>query len=57
MQSVAGGGSGITLTVPISTSNLQTSAGVAVKWDTPKAKALFAALKADETTGLKSTGA
>jgi LCP family protein required for cell wall assembly len=56
MQSVAGGGNGITLTVPISSTNLQTSAGVAVKWDTPKAKALFAALKADKTTGLKNTG-
>ena len=47
MKAVAGGGDGVTLTVPISNPNLSTSAGSAVKWDTTKAKALFQALKED----------
>jgi LCP family protein required for cell wall assembly len=55
MKAVAGGGSGITMTVPISDNNLSTPAGSAVKWDTAKAKALFQAIKEDKTTGLKSS--
>ncbi|WP_112246179.1 LCP family protein [Kribbella monticola] len=55
MKAVAGGGDGITLTVPISDTNLSTPNGSAVKWDTAKAKALFQALKEDKTTGLKSS--
>jgi LCP family protein required for cell wall assembly len=55
MQAVSGGSNGVTLTVPISNSNLSTPAGSAVKWDTTKAMALFRALKEDKTTGLKST--
>lgn len=42
-------GDGLSLTVPIATTNYQTAnAGVAVKWDTERAKALFKALKNDE---------
>ena len=55
MQAVSGGSNGVTLTVPISNSNLSTPAGSAVKWDTTKAKALFQALKQDKTTGLKTS--
>jgi LCP family protein required for cell wall assembly len=54
MKAVSGGGGGVTLTVPISDKNLSTPHGSAVKWDTEKAKALFAALKDDRTTGLAS---
>jgi len=49
MRSVAGGGDGITMTVPIA------STGNTVQWDRTKAKALFQALKEDKTTGLKSS--
>jgi LCP family protein required for cell wall assembly len=52
MKAVAGGSGGVTLTVPISNSSLQTTSGLAVKWDTTKAKALFKALKEDRTSGL-----
>ena len=47
----------VTLTVPISDDNYQLGSrrGVAVKWDTAKAKALFNALKSDNTSGLKSS--
>lgn len=55
MKDVAGGKGGVTLTVPISDTNLRTPHGAAVKWDTAKAKALFNALKADRTTGLSSS--
>jgi LCP family protein required for cell wall assembly len=55
MKSVAGGGDGVTLTVPISDPSLKTSHGDAVKWDTAKAKALFQAIKSDKTSGLKSS--
>ncbi|TWD81796.1 LytR family transcriptional attenuator [Kribbella amoyensis] len=54
MKSVSGG-DGVTLTVPIADANYSTKNGSAVKWDTAKAKALFAALKQDKTTGLKSS--
>jgi hypothetical protein len=55
MKAVSAGGDGVTLTVPISDTNLSTSNGSAVKWDNKKATALFKALKEDKTTGLKST--
>ncbi|NEA31680.1 LCP family protein [Streptomyces sp. SID13031] len=55
MKAVAAGGNGITLTVPVSDTNLKTPNGSAVKWDNAKATALFKALKADDTSGLKST--
>lgn len=51
MQKVSGK-DGVTLTVPVSDSNLSTPAGSAVKWDTQRALALFKALKEDKTTGL-----
>jgi hypothetical protein len=51
MQKVAGK-DGVTLTVPVSDTNLSTPVGSAVKWDTDKALALFGALKQDRTTGL-----
>jgi anionic cell wall polymer biosynthesis LytR-Cps2A-Psr (LCP) family protein len=43
MKSVAGG-SGTSTTVPIATAALRTPNGLAVKWDTAKARALFASL-------------
>ncbi|MEV8374839.1 LCP family protein [Kribbella sp. NPDC056861] len=55
MKAVSAGGDGVTLTVPISDSNLSTSHGSAVKWDTKKATALFKSLKEDNTSGLKSS--
>ncbi len=56
MKAVAGGGSGVTLTVPISDSSYKTANGAdAVKWDTAKARAVFNALKEDKTTNLKSS--
>lgn len=55
MKAVAGGGDGVTLTVPISDNNLSTPHGSAVKWDTAKAKALFQALKEDKTSTLKAS--
>jgi LCP family protein required for cell wall assembly len=39
---------GLSLVVPIQSENYQTSAGSAVKWDTERAKALFALLRNDE---------
>ena len=42
-------GDGLSLTVPVASTNYPTTnAGVAVKWDTARAKALFKALKNDE---------
>jgi LCP family protein required for cell wall assembly len=55
MKAVAAGGNGVTLTVPVSDTNLSTKNGSAVKWDSTKATALFKALKADNTSGLKSS--
>jgi LCP family protein required for cell wall assembly len=43
MRDVAGG-KGTSTTVPIATAALSTPAGLAVKWDTAKARALFASL-------------
>jgi LCP family protein required for cell wall assembly len=42
-----GKGKGNSVTVPVSDPNLQTAAGSAVKWDTPRAKQLFADLRTD----------
>jgi len=42
-----GKGKGASVTVPVSDPNLQTAAGSAVKWDTPRAKQLFADLRND----------
>jgi hypothetical protein len=39
---------GLSLSVPTSDLSYPTRAGLAVKWDTERAKALFAALKDDE---------
>jgi LCP family protein required for cell wall assembly len=39
---------GLSLVVPIQSTNYQTSAGSAVKWDTERAKALFTMLRKDE---------
>jgi LCP family protein required for cell wall assembly len=55
MKAVAAGGNGVTLTVPVSDTNLSTPNGSAVKWDNAKALALFKALKEDKTSGLKSS--
>ncbi len=45
-----GNGEGLSLQVPIETASLQTkNAGVAVKWNTAQAKALFTALRNDES--------
>jgi anionic cell wall polymer biosynthesis LytR-Cps2A-Psr (LCP) family protein len=56
MKAVSGSG-GVTLSVPTSDDNYQLGhgRGVAVKWDTKKAQALFDAIKHDNTSGLKST--
>jgi hypothetical protein len=56
MRAISGSG-GVTLTVPIADDNYQLGhgRGVAVKWDTAKANALFDALKSDNTSGLKSS--
>jgi LCP family protein required for cell wall assembly len=47
MRSVSNG-QGLSLTVPVSNPALSTNVGSAVKWDTPKAVALFTAIKNDE---------
>ena len=56
MQAISGSG-GVALSVPTSDDNYQLCCrrGDAVKWDTAKAKALFDAIKNDNTTGLKSS--
>ena len=43
---------GIQLTVPVSDPDLSTSAGSAVEWDAERSEQLFAALRADDTTGV-----
>ncbi|TKA10075.1 LCP family protein [Actinacidiphila oryziradicis] len=54
MKGVTSGG-GKSMTVPISTANLQTpSDGVAVKWDMTKAKQLFSELKNDDKVTVTS---
>ncbi|XVX19335.1 LCP family protein [Actinomycetota bacterium] len=47
LKKVSGGG-GYSVTVPVTSTNLQTPAGSAVKWDTEAAKALFAQINNDE---------
>ncbi|GAA0596942.1 LCP family protein [Kribbella sandramycini] len=55
MRAVSGSG-GVTLTVPIGDDSVRVAGGgVGVGWDEPKARALFKALKAGDTTGLKSS--
>ncbi|GAA3125073.1 LCP family protein required for cell wall assembly [Kribbella aluminosa] len=56
MRAISGSG-GVTLTVPTSNDNYQLCCGrgVAVKWDTTKATALFDAIKQDKTSGLKTS--
>jgi len=41
-------GDGVSLTVPLSSTNLQTHVGSAVKWDSAKALELFNAIKEDQ---------
>lgn len=48
-----GRGNGTSTSVPVSNPNLQTSVGSAVKWDSPKARALFSDLKADRSLSVK----
>ncbi|MEU8227793.1 LCP family protein [Kribbella sp. NPDC048915] len=56
MKAISGSG-GIALSVPTSDDNyhLCCGRGVAVKWDTKQATALFNAIKEDKTSGLKSS--
>jgi LCP family protein required for cell wall assembly len=53
MRAVAGG-SGLSLTIPISNPNLITPAGSSVEWDHTKALQLFSDLKADNTEAIRS---
>lgn len=49
MKGVTGGGGGTSMTVPVSNPNYQTRTdGLALKWDTAKAKQLFTELKNDD---------
>lgn len=53
MRAVAGG-NGLSLTVPVATTGLQTpNAGVAVQWNTAQANRLFADLRADDTEAIR----
>lgn len=56
MRAVAGG-SGLSLTVPVSNPSLSTPVGSAVKWDTAKARLLFAHLRADNTEAIRPLAA
>lgn len=50
-------GDGLSLTVPIETADLQTkNAGVAVKWNTEQARALFTAIKNDDPLSVPPAG-
>ncbi len=54
----ATGADGVSTTVPVADAAYRTSSGVAVKWDTERALAVFAALRADDTAVLRGlTGA
>lgn len=56
MRSVSSG-DGLSLTVPIESTSLQTrNAGVAVKWSSQQAKALFTALKNDDPLSVPPAG-
>jgi len=46
------GGSGLTLTVPVSSTGAPTPVGSAVLWDPNKAKAMFSAIARGDTSGL-----
>ncbi|HEX5907229.1 MAG TPA: LCP family protein, partial [Propionibacteriaceae bacterium] len=46
------GGSGLTLTVPLSGTGASTSAGSAVFWDPAKSKAMFSDIARGDTSGL-----
>jgi LCP family protein required for cell wall assembly len=52
MRTVAGG-DGLSLTVPVGRTDLQTPAGEAVAWNTDEAERLFAALRADDTAKIQ----
>jgi LCP family protein required for cell wall assembly len=52
MRAVAGGG-GLSLTVPVANAALPTPAGEAVQWNSSQAKALFDALRSDDTDAVK----
>jgi LCP family protein required for cell wall assembly len=49
-------GSGLTLTVPISSTGASTPVGSAVLWDPTKSKAMFAAIARGDTSGLAKYG-
>ncbi|GAB3463725.1 LCP family protein [Kineococcus endophyticus] len=53
MRAATGTG-GISMTVPVSDPNYRTGHGIAVKWDTEKALAMFTDLKNDDTEALRS---
>ena len=55
MRSVSNG-QGLSLTVPVSNAALPTRVGSAVKWDSPKALALFTAIKNDEPLTVAPAG-
>jgi anionic cell wall polymer biosynthesis LytR-Cps2A-Psr (LCP) family protein len=55
MRSVSSG-QGLSLTVPVSNPSLSTHVGSVVKWDTPKAVALFKAIKNDEPLTVAPAG-
>ena len=52
MRAVAGGG-GLSLTVPVSSTSLSTSAGTAVQWNSREATVLFDALRTDDTEAVR----
>lgn len=56
MRAVAGG-SGVSMTVPVSNPDLRTPAGSAVQWDRTKALQLFDDLKKDDTEAVKKLAA
>jgi LCP family protein required for cell wall assembly len=56
MRAVSGG-QGVSLTVPIARSDLSTPAGEAVEWNQSQARALFAALRADDTEKIRPIAA
>jgi len=49
-------GAGLSLTVPVSNPALPTHVGSAVKWDSPKARALFTAIKNDQPLSVPPAG-
>ncbi|MFN8076549.1 MAG: LCP family protein [Kineosporiaceae bacterium] len=58
MRAVAGSGKGgVELTVPVASANLRTPSGLAVSWDTARSRAVFDALRADDTAALQQEAA